>query len=161
MNGWKWFGTATPAFHRDRPHQVGHAWTTEDFNDLPSWQKRGVGLYWEQFARPAVNPVTNEDIAARRCRIRIEFDLPMKDDYGQLVRSIISNAKHKEPDDGTSHGDFTKYPRTPHLFGSKGTEDDRHLGEAESRVHRGACQAVTTELTEHGERLWSLRETNA
>ena len=34
---------------------------------------------------------------------------------------------------GTSHGDFTKYPRTPHLFGSKGTDDDRHLGEAESR----------------------------
>lgn len=33
---------------------------------------------------------------------------------------------------GTSHGDFTKYPRTPHLFGSKGTDDDKHLGEAES-----------------------------
>ena len=34
---------------------------------------------------------------------------------------------------GTSHGDFTKYPRTPHLFGSKGTDDDKHLGEAESK----------------------------
>ncbi len=34
---------------------------------------------------------------------------------------------------GASHGDFTKYPRTPHLFGSKGTDDDKHLGEAESR----------------------------
>ncbi len=33
---------------------------------------------------------------------------------------------------GTSHGDFTKYPRTPHLFGSKGTDDDKHLGEVES-----------------------------
>lgn len=33
---------------------------------------------------------------------------------------------------GTSHGDFTKYPRTPHLFGSKGTDDDKHLGEDES-----------------------------
>lgn len=33
---------------------------------------------------------------------------------------------------GTSHGDFTKYPRTPHLFGSKGTDDDKHLNEAES-----------------------------
>ena len=33
---------------------------------------------------------------------------------------------------GTSHGDFIKYPRTPHLFGSKGTDDDKHLGEAES-----------------------------
>jgi hypothetical protein len=34
---------------------------------------------------------------------------------------------------GTSHGDFTKYPRTPHLFGSKGTDDDKHLGEEESQ----------------------------
>jgi hypothetical protein len=33
---------------------------------------------------------------------------------------------------GTSHGDFIKYPRTPHLFGSTGTPDDKHLGEAES-----------------------------
>lgn len=33
---------------------------------------------------------------------------------------------------GSSHGDFVKYPRTPHLFGSKGTDDDKHLGLAES-----------------------------
>jgi hypothetical protein len=33
---------------------------------------------------------------------------------------------------GASHGDFIKYPRTPHLFGSEGTDDDKHLGEAES-----------------------------
>ncbi|MCA9040553.1 MAG: RNA ligase family protein [Planctomycetaceae bacterium] len=33
---------------------------------------------------------------------------------------------------GTSHGNFIKYPRTPHLFGSKGTDDDRHLDEAAS-----------------------------
>ena len=34
---------------------------------------------------------------------------------------------------GTSYGDFIKYPRTPHLFGSKGTADDKHLDEAESQ----------------------------
>lgn len=34
---------------------------------------------------------------------------------------------------GTSHDDFIKYPRTPHLFGSKGTDDDKHLSEAESK----------------------------
>jgi hypothetical protein len=33
---------------------------------------------------------------------------------------------------GTSHGEFVKYPRTPHLFGSKGTDDDKHLSEADS-----------------------------
>jgi hypothetical protein len=33
---------------------------------------------------------------------------------------------------GASRDDFVKYPRTPHLFGSKGTDDDKHLSEAES-----------------------------
>lgn len=33
---------------------------------------------------------------------------------------------------GSSHGAFVKYPRTPHLFGSQGTDDDKHLGETES-----------------------------
>ena len=33
---------------------------------------------------------------------------------------------------GSSHDDFIKYPRTPHLFGSKGTDDDKHLSRAES-----------------------------
>lgn len=33
---------------------------------------------------------------------------------------------------GMSQGDFVKYPRTPHLFGSKGTDDDKHMGERES-----------------------------
>jgi hypothetical protein len=33
---------------------------------------------------------------------------------------------------GASSDDFTKYPRTPHLFGSSGTDDDKHLGPVES-----------------------------
>ncbi|MEX2560392.1 MAG: RNA ligase family protein [Pirellulales bacterium] len=34
---------------------------------------------------------------------------------------------------GSSHDEFVKYPRTPHLFGSTGTLDDKHLDEAESK----------------------------
>jgi hypothetical protein len=33
---------------------------------------------------------------------------------------------------GLSNDTFIKYPRTPHLFGSRGTDDDRHLGQHES-----------------------------
>lgn len=33
---------------------------------------------------------------------------------------------------GQSHGDFIKYPRTPHLFGGKGTADDKYLSRAAS-----------------------------
>lgn len=33
---------------------------------------------------------------------------------------------------GASRDNFVKYPRTPHLFGSTGTADDKHLGRGES-----------------------------
>ncbi len=33
---------------------------------------------------------------------------------------------------GQSRGNFTKYPRTPHIFGSRGTSDDKYLGENDS-----------------------------
>ncbi|RIK84421.1 MAG: DNA ligase [Planctomycetota bacterium] len=33
---------------------------------------------------------------------------------------------------GVSFGEFIKYPRTPHIYGSKGTDDDKHLDEAAS-----------------------------
>lgn len=64
-----------------------------NFNDLPSWQKRGIGLYWESYDKPAVNPVTNEEVVARRRRIRTEYDLPMKDEYGDFVRSILTDSQ--------------------------------------------------------------------
>src|SRR5438552_9339972 len=35
---------------------------------------------------------------------------------------------------GATRDDFIKYPRTPHLFGSKGTDDDKHLGREESEA---------------------------
>src|SRR5689334_14193484 len=35
---------------------------------------------------------------------------------------------------GASRDDFIKYPRPPHLFGSKGTDDDKHLGRKESEL---------------------------
>jgi hypothetical protein len=35
---------------------------------------------------------------------------------------------------GASRDDFIKYPRTPHLFGSKGTDDDKHLGKKASEA---------------------------
>lgn len=64
-----------------------------NFNELPSWQKRGVGLYWEKYDKLAVNPITKERVTARRRRIRTAFDLPIKDDYGQFVRSIMSSTQ--------------------------------------------------------------------
>lgn len=60
-----------------------------NFNDLPAWQKRGCGLYWEVFERPAENPVTGEKVVAKRRRVKRDLELPMKDDYSEFVRKFV------------------------------------------------------------------------
>ena len=61
-----------------------------NFNALPNWQKRGVGLYWEDYDRVSINPKTNEEISARRRRVRIDMELPMKENYSQFIRSFLT-----------------------------------------------------------------------
>src|SRR5690349_12439987 len=46
---------------------------------------------------------------------------------------------------GASHDNFIKYPRTPHLFGSKGTVDDKHLGRKESESFISAPSLIVEE----------------
>jgi len=61
-----------------------------NFNDLPNWQKRGTGLYWENYEKQAFNPVTGETVNAKRRRIRTDTELPMRDEYSQFVRTLVS-----------------------------------------------------------------------
>jgi tRNA(His) 5'-end guanylyltransferase len=63
-----------------------------NFNALPLWQRRGVGLYWEWYDRPAKNPTTGEKVIARRRRICRNMELPMKDDYSAFLRTLIGES---------------------------------------------------------------------
>ena len=63
-----------------------------NFNDVPNWQKRGVGLYWEEYDKPARNPVTGSEVVARRRRLKKDCDLPMKGQYGDFVRGLMAAA---------------------------------------------------------------------
>jgi len=58
-----------------------------NFNDLPNWQKRGVGFYWEEFDKPGVNPKTGESVIAKRREIKVDPDLPMKEEYDKFLLS--------------------------------------------------------------------------
>ena len=59
-----------------------------NFNEVPNWQKRGVGLYWEEYEKRAFNPVAKEEVVAQRRRVKREFELPMKEEYGEFVRAF-------------------------------------------------------------------------
>ncbi len=61
-----------------------------NFNDVPTWQKRGTGLYWETYEKPSLNPHTGASVTAERRRLKIDFELPMKDEYSALVVRLAS-----------------------------------------------------------------------
>ena len=60
-----------------------------NFNDLPNWQKRGVGLYWESYQKEAINPMTGEKVLATRRQLKVDLELPMKDDYSEFIRELV------------------------------------------------------------------------
>lgn len=63
-----------------------------NFNDLPTWQKRGVGLYWEHYEKLAVNPVSGESRVAQRRRLRVDLKLPMRDEYSRFIHDLVQAA---------------------------------------------------------------------
>jgi tRNA(His) 5'-end guanylyltransferase len=63
-----------------------------NFNDLPNWQKRGAGIFWETYKKAAKNPKTGENVLAERRRLRCELNLPIKDDYSNFIRELIDTS---------------------------------------------------------------------
>ena len=62
----------------------------------PAWQKRGIGLYWELYDKPTVNPLTGEEVFARRRRVKVDYELPMRDQYGDFILRLIEDSIENE-----------------------------------------------------------------
>lgn len=60
-----------------------------NFNDLPDWQKRGVGFYWELYEKEGFNPKLNRTEKTERHRIKVDLELPMGDEYSDFIRKIM------------------------------------------------------------------------
>lgn len=62
-----------------------------NFNDLPLWHKRGVGVDWAQVEKMGFNPVTGEDVMAQRRVLRRHLELPMKEEYRGQILALLSS----------------------------------------------------------------------
>jgi tRNA(His) 5'-end guanylyltransferase len=60
-----------------------------NFNDLPAWQKRGLGVYHEWYDKPAADPRTGTPVVARRRRLRRDLELPLKDAYEAFILGLL------------------------------------------------------------------------
>jgi tRNA(His) 5'-end guanylyltransferase len=63
------------------------------FNDLPPWQKRGIGVYFETYTKAAADPVAGEGVEATRRRIKVDMELPMRDAYSRFIEGFVELAK--------------------------------------------------------------------
>lgn len=62
-----------------------------NYDTLPSWQKRGIGLWYEEQPKKGFNPVTKEKVETSRRVIREVFELPIGRKYAELI-TLISEA---------------------------------------------------------------------
>lgn len=69
-----------------------------NFNEVPEWQRRGIGLYWETYEKEGLNPLTQQVVTALRRRVKIDRQLPMKDEYSALIRKILSDVPRAHPE---------------------------------------------------------------
>lgn len=60
-----------------------------NFNHLPAWQKRGVGLWWVIRPKEGLNPKTGEQVLTQRRGLHQERELPLLDEYANLVQSKL------------------------------------------------------------------------
>lgn len=101
LNGWVYWtlrnegssvGEATHAMERQSV-----AWKNEalfergiNFNEVPLWQRRGIGLRWEAYEIESENPITKERTIATRRRLAEDSELPMREEYGEYVKALLA-----------------------------------------------------------------------
>lgn len=67
-----------------------------NFNDLPAWQRRGSGIYWETVTRMGKNPKTGAEVPSVRRSLRVDGDLPMKEAYSKFIRALLVEPREEE-----------------------------------------------------------------
>lgn len=69
-----------------------------NFDKLPSWQKRGIGIWREQYEKEGFNPIRNEKEMAVRNRLKVEYELPLGAAYGDLIEEFLSKPDYDKND---------------------------------------------------------------
>ncbi|MCB0837612.1 MAG: guanylyltransferase [Bacteroidetes bacterium] len=62
-----------------------------NFNEVPAWQKRGIGFYWQEYEKKGLNPKTGEKTVAVRRKIFVDEELPVRESYGFLIEKILES----------------------------------------------------------------------
>lgn len=60
-----------------------------NYDKLPSWQKRGTGLWWETREKTGYNPIKKVEEKTLRKVLTTEYELPYGQEYSDLVKGFL------------------------------------------------------------------------
>ena len=60
-----------------------------NFNDLPTWQKRGVGVAFEDYEKDGYDPQRGVAVRVKRRRLAADLELPIGEGYAEYVRRLV------------------------------------------------------------------------
>lgn len=63
-----------------------------NFNDLPAWQRRGVGLVYSKEDRPGVDQRDGRSVTVTRRLLRVDRQLPLGDEYEDYLQGLLRNS---------------------------------------------------------------------
>lgn len=60
-----------------------------NFNDLPAWQKRGVGIYRVSAVKLGTDPRNEEIVESTRNVLKVDMELPIGEAYGPFIEARL------------------------------------------------------------------------
>ena len=61
-----------------------------NFDKLPAWQKRGIGVFWADVEKVGFNPVTKQEVLTTRRELQTDYELPLGQQYGDMIASFLT-----------------------------------------------------------------------
>ena len=60
-----------------------------NFDKLPCWQKRGIGVYWEPVEKQGFNSITGKTETATRRTLKVDQELPLREEYAKFITTFL------------------------------------------------------------------------
>lgn len=64
-----------------------------NFNELPTWQKRGVGMYWKTVDKEGFDPKSSSIRLTSRRALVTDLQLPMRDRYNDFILELLHTSE--------------------------------------------------------------------
>ncbi|HEX3271031.1 MAG TPA: tRNA(His) guanylyltransferase Thg1 family protein [Ktedonobacterales bacterium] len=97
-NGGQTVAEATATMHQMTPAQKNETLFQHgvNFNDLPLWQRRGAAAYYEFVEKTGYDPHHQVARAYQRRKLKVNEELPMKEQYAAFLQSLLTIAEAKD-----------------------------------------------------------------